>query len=129
MELILNIAWGLLAVISFYLWIQAEHRSGTDRRLQIVALLMLIVVLFPVISVSDDLWSIQNPAETDTLQRRDHLASPAQSIFPALATICEPFFAAMRFGFLNSPRPAISQVFVFASPTPVRILNRPPPAA
>jgi hypothetical protein len=129
MELILNLAWGLLAALSFYLWTQAEHRSGTDRRLQIVALLMLIVILFPVISVSDDLWSIQNPAETDTVQRRDHLAAPEHSIFPALGTICEPFFAAIRFGFLNSPRPATSQVFVLASPTPVRILNRPPPAA
>ena len=129
MELILNLIWGLLAIASICLWARIECRTGAERRLPIIALLVLIVILFPVISVSDDLWSIQNPAETDTVQRRDHLVSPVHSIFPALAALCEPFLAEMRFGFLNSRAPAISRILAYASPAPAPFLNRPPPAA
>ena len=39
--------------------------------IQLVALLLLIVVLFPVISVTNDLMAAQNPAETDSVQRRN----------------------------------------------------------
>jgi nitrate reductase NapE component len=129
MELILNLAWGFLALGSVCLWAQVERRKGAERRFPAIALLMLIVILFPIISVSDDLWSIQNPAETDTLQRRDQLNSPPHSIFPALAALCEPVVAEMRFGFLNSSPPVISEIRAFTAPVPVRLLNRPPPAA
>jgi hypothetical protein len=90
---------------------------------------MLIVILFPIISVSDDLWSIQNPAETDTVHRRDQLASPPPSIFPALAALCESVVAEMRFGFLNSSPPVIAEIRALTAPVPVKMLNRPPPAA
>jgi hypothetical protein len=129
MELILNLAWGLLALASICLWARVECREGVERRRQVIALLMLIVILFPVISVSDDLWSIQNPAETDAVQRRDPLALPPHSIFPALAALCESVFEETRFAFLNSPPPRTSQVFALGTPVPVRILTRPPPVA
>lgn len=129
MELILNLAWGLLAVASICLWARVERRKGAERRSPVIALLMLIVILFPIISVSDDLWSIQNPAETDTVQRRDQLSSPPHSIFPALAAICESVVREMRFGFLKSSPPVISEMLVLTAPVPVKMLNRPPPAA
>lgn len=75
MELFLNSAWAGLAVLSLFVWLRADHRS--QRRLPFTAWIMFVVILFPVISVSDDLWSVQNPAETDTSLRRDHVASPA----------------------------------------------------
>jgi hypothetical protein len=75
MELFLNSAWALLAVAIVYLWLRLGRRAVSERQMSFVALVMLIVILFPVISVSDDLWSIQNPAETDTCQRRDHCAA------------------------------------------------------
>ncbi len=63
---------------------------------------MLFVILFPVISVSDDLWSIQNPAETDTYQRRDHLAACPHSVFPAVAALPQFAIAELTFGFQRS---------------------------
>jgi hypothetical protein len=129
MELILNLAWGLLALASVCLWARVESRRGAERRRPVIALLMLIVILFPIISVSDDLWSIQNPAETDTVHRRDQLASPPPSIFPALAALCESVVAEMRFGFLNSSPPVIAEIRALTDPVPVKMLNRPPPAA
>ena len=129
MELILNLVWGFLAIASICLWARVERTDCAERRPQLVALLMLIVVLFPVISVSDDLWSIQNPAETDSVQRSDQLASPTHSIFPAVATICISAFAGMRLGYLRSSLPAPSQPLIHTTPPPARILSRPPPAA
>jgi hypothetical protein len=129
MELILNLAWGLLAFASVCLWARVERRKGAERRSPVIALLMLIVILFPIISVSDDLWSIQNPAETDTVQRRDQISSPPHSIFPALAAICESVVREMRFGVLKSSHPVISEMLALTAPVPVKMLNRPPPEA
>jgi hypothetical protein len=128
MELILNFAWGLLAVMGICLWVRLDRRKGAERYVPIVALLMLIIILFPVISVSDDLWSIQNPAETDTVQRRDQFASSPHSILPVLAALCEPGLE-MSFGFGNwAPRASITLPAPSAPPS-ARIQNRPPPAA
>jgi hypothetical protein len=76
MELFLNFAWALLAIASVCLWMRLERRAGVERRLPLIALALLIVILLPVISVSDDLQVLQNPAESDTFQcqRRDCLA-------------------------------------------------------
>jgi hypothetical protein len=129
METILNLAWASLSVVGVCLWVGVEHRTAAKKRLPVIALLMLVVILFPVISVSDDLWSIQNPAETDTCQRRDHLPSCPHSLFPALTALPESAFAGLRLGFeflvspLNRPIPAV------ASPALMEIQNRPPPAA
>ena len=60
---------------------------------------MLLVILFPVISVSDDLWSVQNPAETDTCQRRDHRDLCSHTSFPAVAALPLPAVAELSFGF------------------------------
>lgn len=60
------------------LWLRmvSQGRDGRARwGIQVVALLLLIVILFPVISVTDDLMAAQNPAETDSVQRRNLEAS------------------------------------------------------
>src|SRR5579863_1121031 len=89
METILNVTWLILAVVLVRLWFSHAPQDGASRRTQIAALFMLLVILFPVVSVTDDLWSLQNPAETDTCQRRDHLASHPHSIFPAVFALPE----------------------------------------
>lgn len=74
------------------LWLRLGGAKGADRRRQIIAIAVLIAILFPVISVSDDLMAVQSATETDSLQRRDYLAStnthpvlPFAVIVPALA--------------------------------------------
>jgi len=84
MELLLNFAWMLLAAGIVCHWLQIQGREPAGRRLSFIALVMLIVILFPAISVSDDLQSIQNPAEINSGQRRAHLATSPHSVFPAI---------------------------------------------
>ena len=129
MEIFLNLSWALLSVLIVCLWIRHESRTGASRRMSLIALVMLIVILFPVISVSDDLWSIQNPAETDTCLRRDHLASCTHSIFPAMAALPEPAFAAPAFSFQRFTALLTQQPLAIDNPALSGIQNRPPPAA
>jgi hypothetical protein len=134
MELFLNLAWVALAALMFCLWLRYASRTGPDRHIenrkaQFVALAVLLLILFPVISVTDDLQAIQNPAETDTSLRRGHLVSNQHSIFPTVAALPLPVFAELSYGSPsfrapgNLPAPAIDH------PALAPIQNRPPPAA
>ncbi len=129
MELFLNSAWALLAVVFVGLWLRIEQRDHADRRLPFIALVMLILILFPVISVSDDLQSLQNPAETDTCQRRDHLASCPHFLFPAITALPEPVFPDLTFGFQRFTGPLNLPIIAIDNPALDAIQNRPPPAA
>lgn len=129
MEIFLNLAWALLAAISVGMWAHVEHRTGAERRLPIIALVILIFILFPVISVSDDLWSMQSPAETDTCQRRDHSASCTHCLLPAMSALPEPFFVRANFGFQHLILPANLPLTAVLRPALHTIWNRPPPMA
>ena len=66
MELLLNLAWLLLALPAVWLW--ARSRSGSTGRkfsaLQcLLALGFLLVLLFPVISATDDLRAMRTEME------------------------------------------------------------------
>ncbi len=61
-----------VGLIGLWLRMASQGSDGSAHwGIQLVALLLLIVVLFPVISVTDDLMAAQNPAETDSVQRRN----------------------------------------------------------
>ena len=68
------------------LWLRLGGAKGADRWRQIIAIAVLIAILFPVISVSDDLMAVQSATETDSLQRRDYLASTATHPFAVIVT-------------------------------------------
>jgi hypothetical protein len=129
MELVLNLVWIVLATLMSCLWVRNAAHTGTDRRMQFVSLTLLILILFPVISVTDDLQASLNPAEVDSCLRRDHGCSNPHSIFPTVAALPLPVFADISFGILpiaalgNHPAPAI------ANSALAPIQNRPPPAA
>jgi hypothetical protein len=129
MEIFLNLAWACLAIVSVCLWMRFEHRTGAQRRLPLIALIMLLVILFPVISVSDDLWSIQNPAETDTCQRRNQIAPSLHSILPVIATPLAPLFAQVNLHVRHFSASIDMPVEAYAIPALEGIDNRPPPAA
>jgi hypothetical protein len=129
MEAILNLVWALLAAAIVCLWLPGAPRNRAPWRIQAATMAMLILILFPVISVTDDIQSLQNPAETDTCQRRDHSASCPHSIFPTVAALPvlefpAPALSIQRFSsclhprFSTVPNPALNS-----------IQNRPPPAA
>ena len=129
MEFALNTGWVLLAALMFCLWLRFGPRTGTDRRLQFVALALLILILFPVISVTDDLLAAQNPAEVDSCLRRDHAASTPHSIFPAAATLPPSIAAEIPFGFLRFTAPRALSAPTVDHPGLEDLQNRPPPAA
>lgn len=73
MELLLNLAWLLLALPACWLW----RRSGSARAdhqfssLQcVLALACLLVMLFPVISATDDLVAMRTEMEESPLGKR-----------------------------------------------------------
>lgn len=98
MEILLNFAWALMAIACLGLWFRFGRHTGVDRCASFVALVMLLVILFPVISVSDDLWSAQNPSETDTCQRRAHRDCCSHTSLQAVASLPLPVFAELSFG-------------------------------
>jgi hypothetical protein len=131
MELTLNLAWAVLATLMLWLWIRYVPCQCASRRMQLVALAVVILILLPVISVTDDLQMAQNPAEADAYylcSRRDHVAVSYHSIFPAAATIPPPVFAELSFGFLHFAAPGNRPAPQVEIPALASIQTRPPPA-
>jgi hypothetical protein len=118
MELYFNYVWVLAATASACLWLRHGRRTVVNKRLSPVGLFPLIVILFPVISVSDDLWSVRNPAETKTFELRDQRAACPHSVFPGIAALPgragaelsfdpQPFGALFRAPLLDVDDPAL----------------------
>lgn len=128
MEVFLNSAWALLTLASVCLWLRFDRREKSERRLPLIALAMLMVMLFPVISVSDDLWAIQFPAEADSSVRRDHAATAAHAFFPAVA-MPEAIFGRLALYHERSSEPLFHASLPVNRPAADRIQNRPPPSA
>jgi hypothetical protein len=83
MELALNLVWFVIAALMLLLWTCHAVRNGENNRTQIIALIVLILVIFPVISVTDDLMIAQNLAEAACSQRKDYgRANAHPELFP-----------------------------------------------
>jgi len=129
MELILNLAWAVLAAAMLCSWLRFSPGVGRERQRQLVALAVLLVILFPVISVTDDLLAGQNPAEPDTSLRRDHGLVTPHSILPAVAMPSSLNFAASLTPGDRRSTPCTDAGPSIASPSLATIQNRPPPVA
>lgn len=98
-----------------------------SRRTQLIALALLILILFPLISVTDDLLAAQNPAESDSFQRRDAAISGLNAALASSTMLVEVAHTAI---------PAVIRVAALslkvaapAAPALAPIENRPPPIA
>jgi hypothetical protein len=74
-ELIFNLLWLTLSagIFGFWIWSQrrwADRSLRATTRIQIMALAVLIVILLPVVSLTDDLQASAAPAEMEHLIRR-----------------------------------------------------------
>jgi len=127
MELFFNLAGTLVAVAMVCQWLRGAPREGVDRRTQVVALALLILILFPVISVTDDLLASQNPAETDSCQRLDHLVARALPAPSAAAWLVEPSLEELPAGLLRMAATGDFEMPVAQVPALAPISNRPPP--
>jgi hypothetical protein len=130
MELFFNLAWLAVAAVLVTLWLRDDSQGVGERRGQLIAMAVLIAILLPVISVSDDLQAIQNASEADNYLRRDHLVptnpSPVQ---PMLAMILPAMSAGLGVGFLRFIAPSLLSVQEPNHPEISGIDNRPPPVA
>lgn len=129
MELVLNLAWVLLAALMFGLWLRSAPPAGPSRRMQFAALTLLLLILFPVVSVTDDLQAALNPAESDTCLRRDHACSTPHSIFPAVAGLPLPAFSKDATGARRISDSAHLAPSIVDHPAFAAFQNRPPPSA
>ena len=127
MEPLFNLMWALVAAASICLWLKRGRRTPQGGHSSLVGLAMLAVMLFPVISVSDDLWSLQNPAETDSCHRRDQFDGHTQKHFPATAALPEPLGVELTFEFQRLDMPRIAGLTAVINPAFGFIENRPPP--
>jgi hypothetical protein len=73
MELLLNLAWVLLALPAYWLWRRNAGARVAQRRSAVQGLLALgcvLVLLFPVISASDDLHAMRAEMEDSSINKR-----------------------------------------------------------
>jgi hypothetical protein len=73
MELLLNLIWVLLAVPAFWLWRHEAMPAGRNRYLTpgryVLVLGFALLMLFPVISATDDLRAMQPETEESSARR------------------------------------------------------------
>ena len=72
MELLLNIVWVLLAVPAVWLWLRASNgRAAAFSRLSCMLVLgCMLLLLFPVVSASDDLHAMRPEIEESSLSKK-----------------------------------------------------------
>jgi len=128
MEIILNIAWALCSLGLISLWVRTSQSNTVSRRTQVLALAMVVLLLLPVISLSDDLMAMQGPAETDTCLRR---ALNPSDLHPSVAAACWALPAPMvtELSWSGSSQDALESYRWIARPNsfPRSLDSRPPP--
>ena len=71
MELLLNLAWLLLALPAYWLWRERSSARAGRRSLQcLLSLGCMLVILFPVVSATDDLHAMRAEMEESPLSKR-----------------------------------------------------------
>jgi hypothetical protein len=122
----------VLAAVTIRLWTRHARRDGAGRWVQRLSLALSLLIVFPVISLTDDLQVAQNPALADCFtdcQRREHAIASPHSIFPAGAALPASVFAGLSFGFPPQALPYTPTTPTVDNPALASIQNRPPPAA
>jgi hypothetical protein len=131
MELLLNLLWLLLALPAFWLW--RYSRTAPEKKSSpfhiFLALSCLLVVLFPVISATDDMCAMRAEMEESSSSRRsvgqssDDKSSLSKSLLqPALTVTLQPSF--VLDSAWHQPIPVLTSTAV--SPSVTRAARAPP---
>jgi len=131
MEVTLNLGWAFVAIWMLCAWLRTAPSTPKDRRIQMAALAVAILILLPAISMTDDLMAAQNPAEIDCCVRRhhDHEACIPHCIVPAAVPLPLPGFAGVTLEVAGTAAPGNPPSAFAGNPALASIQNRPPPAA
>lgn len=134
MELLLNLAWLLLALPAYWLW-RGSRTAAAGRKLSsvqcLLALACMLVILFPVVSATDDLRAMRNEMEESPASKRSvrHASHERASGWkwhnpPALASTATSLLVH------NDGRQPVLTLCVCAPAAPVSVrAGRAPPAA
>lgn len=92
-ELFLNFVWLSISLTMILLWIRAVRHGYTKSNwTAFIALILLLVLLFPVISITDDLGAMDNPStEIEHVVRRSEMP---------LLPLAQPIWALLETGIL-----------------------------
>lgn len=129
-EILLNITWAVCSLILIGLWLRRGISQSISRRTQLLALGMAVLLLLPVISLSDDLLAMQAPAETDTCVRR---VQNADNLHPTPWTLTSALPSGIYMpaltGLVATQQPPSKEQATPPSPVPPPMDSRPPPMA
>jgi hypothetical protein len=90
MELLLNLIWLLLALPAFWLWHIAEDRPGPSKQSRCcwLTLACILILLFPVVSATDDLQAMR--PEMEEARSQDALGNPHHAkVLASVRTLCD----------------------------------------
>jgi hypothetical protein len=129
MELALNLGWTAMAAAMCWLWVRHARREGRERWAQFISLALVLVTMFYVITIYDDMAMAQNTAEMRCFQREDDFGAHAHIPFhPVVASTFTPA-AEVPFNTFLFAVPGSLFFPTVRVPVLSSIQNRPPPAA
>ena len=132
MELLLNLLWLLLAMPAFWLWrysrIAPERRKASPLHC-LLALGCLLVILFPVISATDDLQAMRTEMEESPTSKRSVGHSGSERSGPSKSPLQPAMTVALQLSFVPDSawyRPAPVLTSSRASTAIFRVPRAPP---
>ena len=133
-ELFFNLVWSVLSLILGFLWIRGlrESRKNPARPraiYQLIALSMLILILLPVVSLTDDLHTMAGPVESEHITRRVNYFPGTDQPADIASLLHAQLFVSRFLPQLRSSTPAVqSTPIIYIRPGFTRqAANRPPP--
>ncbi len=139
MEILLNCVWLLLGLSLISAWSAHAWRSRScrpdtllpSRGLQFTALLLLVILLFPVISLTDDIAMCTAPRDAErALRLHDPLdgLQPAQALLPSTMAWMDLLAVMLHMG-PSRPVEQEAKLVTQLAGTRVPVESRPPPAS
>jgi len=129
MELALNLGWTAMAIAMCWLWAHYAPHEGPGRRVQFIALALVLVAMFVVITMYDDMAMAQNPAETRCFQNDDKLGAHVHATLHPAVALAPAFAVEIPLNTSRFAETGSLPVSTIRVPALTSIQNRPPPAA
>jgi hypothetical protein len=133
MELFLNLAWLLLVLPAYWLWRRSRHGQRKFTSAQcLLALACVLVLLFPVISATDDVHVMRAEIEESPVLKRTLRQATVDNASPWTVRLQSPpavLAALISFTFSVEFHELAPAPVPYASPTFVLHVGRAPPVA
>ena len=130
MEILLNFAWAMCSVALIACWWRGKKANAIPVHVQLLALGMVVLLLLPVISLSDDLAAMQGAFEADRSVRRIlHEDRAAVTAMPAFLAMPQEILSSMAGLVRLLERPRSDSTAICETLLSRPFSSRPPPQA